>query len=67
MKIKVNGGMREISEGSTISEIFSQLDIKTTAGIALAVNNSVVSKKKWDSTTIQAEDDILIIRATQGG
>ncbi len=67
MEIKLNGETREITEGSNISEIFSQLEIKTTTGIALAVNKKVVSKSKWDSTIIQAQDDILIIRATQGG
>jgi len=36
-------------------------------GIAVAINNTVVPKLKWDEFFVQETDEILIISATQGG
>ncbi|UIR56902.1 sulfur carrier protein ThiS [Sphingobacterium sp. SRCM116780] len=38
-----------------------------TKGIAVAVNNQVIPKTAWSNTTLQHQDHILIISATQGG
>ncbi len=38
-----------------------------TRGIAVAINDQVVPKAIWIETTIQENDQILIISATQGG
>ena len=36
-------------------------------GIAVAVNNSVIPKRKWESFQLHANDAIVVIQATQGG
>ncbi len=36
-------------------------------GIAVAINNQVISKTQWEHTHIREQDNIIIIRATQGG
>ncbi|MEG1026270.1 MAG: sulfur carrier protein ThiS [Flavobacterium sp.] len=36
-------------------------------GIAVAINNTVVPKIKWNEFLVQETDEILIISATQGG
>ena len=36
-------------------------------GIALAVNQTIISKQHWDTTFLESNDDVLIIKATQGG
>lgn len=41
--------------------------LELTAGIAVALNNRVVPKTSWDSTTVKSGDSILIITAAQGG
>lgn len=36
-------------------------------GIAIAINNNIVSKAEWATKIITNNDNILIIKATQGG
>ncbi len=38
-----------------------------TAGIAVAVNQQVVPRTEWINTELKENDQVLIIRATQGG
>lgn len=40
---------------------------KAPKGIAVAVNNQIVPRDRWATTTLQQKDKILIITATQGG
>lgn len=40
---------------------------KTPKGIAVAVNNQIVPRQHWATTTLHQKDKILIITATQGG
>ncbi|ETN94745.1 hypothetical protein P278_26880 [Zhouia amylolytica AD3] len=36
-------------------------------GIAIALANNVVPKSEWDTTCLRENQNILIIKATQGG
>lgn len=36
-------------------------------GIAIAVNQQVISKSQWDDFKLKENDEVLIIKATQGG
>ena len=66
MNIKVNNEQREISENTSVENLIEQLKISTN-GIAIAINNNVVKKSEWNSTIIKNQDNILIIKSTQGG
>ncbi len=66
MTINVNNQSQSISENSSIKKLLEQLDILPN-GIAIAINNKVISKEEWEQTMIESDDDIVIIKATQGG
>jgi len=66
MYIKVNNENQKISENTSIERLVEELKISTN-GIAIAINNTVVKKSEWNSTIINNNDDILIIKSTQGG
>ncbi|PKV48418.1 sulfur carrier protein ThiS [Aquimarina sp. MAR_2010_214] len=66
MTVNVNNQSQAILENSSIKKLLEQLDIVPN-GIAIAINNEVVSKEKWEQTTLQNDDDVVIIKATQGG
>jgi sulfur carrier protein len=66
MTINVNNQPQSILKNSSIKKLLEQLDIVPN-GIAIAINNKVVSKEKWKQTMLQNDDDIVIIKATQGG
>jgi sulfur carrier protein len=64
--IYVNNSSREVRPNTTVSEILSQLDI-LSKGIAIAINENIILKGEWNSTVVNSNDNILIIKATQGG
>ncbi|WP_458627671.1 sulfur carrier protein ThiS [Winogradskyella sp. PC D3.3] len=64
--IKVNQEVHHILENVTLQSFVENLKIQTN-GIAIAINNTVVKKTDWSSRLLQNNDDILIIKSTQGG
>ncbi|SEB79805.1 sulfur carrier protein ThiS [Tenacibaculum sp. MAR_2009_124] len=66
MLIKVNETQKEISSNLTVKELVGELKISDN-GIAIAINNSVVKKDDWINHKLQSNDNVLIIRSTQGG
>ncbi len=68
MELLVNGDSCEIAANSlTVTELLEQLDVPTIRGVAVAVNDSVVTRSKWDEFCVSEGDRVEIIRATQGG
>ncbi|UTW68303.1 sulfur carrier protein ThiS [bacterium SCSIO 12643] len=66
MTIQVNNVSHSVENSSSLDDVLKQLDIQTT-GIAVAVNEQIITRSKWDSTSVADQDQILIIKATQGG
>ncbi|MEX6627487.1 sulfur carrier protein ThiS [Tenacibaculum pacificus] len=64
--IKVNQKEHQILETLTLQQFVEYLNIQTN-GIAIAINSSVVKKTDWSLKLLQHNDDILIIKSTQGG
>jgi sulfur carrier protein len=69
MKIIINNQPKQIAEQNqlTVQQLL-QLEIPgKQQGIAVAINNRVVSKAQWATTNICEQDQVIIIKATQGG
>ncbi|PYF77131.1 sulfur carrier protein ThiS [Pedobacter nutrimenti] len=67
MKIKINNQEKEVAENITLQNIVSDYLGEKQNGTAVAVNQSVISRPLYGSYTLRDNDDILIIKATQGG
>ncbi len=68
MQIYINGEARQMpDEVMTVAEVIDVLDVETTDGMAIAVNEQVVPGSQWSKTRVDDGDDIEVIRATQGG
>ena len=65
--ITVNGTAHANISEKSIIEMLTILDINADKGVAIAVNNSVVSKPLWAEKLVKDGDTILLIKATQGG
>jgi len=65
MNLTINGEQQQ-TKASTIQDLLNELSIPVE-GIAVAVNEEVVSKNNWKERALQQYDNILIITATQGG
>ena len=66
IEIKVNGKSRELENSMCLSEFLAPEGVVET-NIAVAVNNRVVAKQNWESTTINDGDQVVIIKASYGG
>ena len=67
MDITLNNQTHTITESLTLLDfVFSQIGEKQN-GIAVALNNNVIPKQNWQTTQLNSNDNILIIKATQGG
>ena len=66
IQITVNNEAYTVAINATIANILNQLQIPLQ-GIAIAVNQEIVSKTDWETHIITENQHILIIKATQGG
>ena len=67
MNITINNQPLEINESNSLKEVVvSKLGEKLN-GVAVAVNDTVIPKTNWEQFTLHESDNILIIKATQGG
>lgn len=66
IEIKVNGKSRELNDSICLKEFLATEGVVET-NVAVAVNNRVVPKPNWESTTINDGDQVVIIKASYGG
>lgn len=65
--INCNDQILEISPNTTLSQFLENRNMNVQGGVAVAVNNQVVAKDRWEETILQENDHILIIGAYYGG
>lgn len=67
MEITYNNQTQEVQEETLVSDfVICQIGEKQN-GIAVAINETIVPKTEWAKTCLKANDNLLIIKATQGG
>jgi|SaaInl4_135m_RNA_FD_contig_61_925267_length_2033_multi_2_in_0_out_0_2 sulfur carrier protein len=67
MRVNVNGDSRD-TDSMTVGALLRELGVDTDRrGSAVAVNDSVVPRAKWDDTPLSEADRVEVIRAVQGG
>ena len=66
MKIYVNDQQIDLGNGSNLADIFQSMEIPKT-GVALAVNNQVITSTEWQQFRLSDGDKILLITASAGG
>jgi sulfur carrier protein len=68
MELRINGDTQNFeNDQMSVHELLEALDIPTVKGVAIAVNDTVVSQSAWADSAVCDGDRIEIIRATQGG
>jgi len=68
MKIRVNGEDKEVCSNLNVHDLLIALALNPTqAGIAVAVDQEVIPKTKWQATELREGSEVEIIRAVQGG
>ena len=64
--IQVNNESYTISENTSIAKLLEQLQIGTN-GIAVAIDQQIIPNTNWDVYILQNNQNLLLIKATQGG
>ncbi len=67
MEIRINNSVFDVAENCGLMALLEQEGLGATKGIAIAVNDSVMPRDDWERYVLQRNDQVTIIRATQGG
>ncbi len=66
MQVRLNGEMREIPEGLTVAGLLAHLGVKAQR-VAVELNETVVTKDRYDEQRIGPNDAIEIVAFVGGG
>lgn len=67
MEITVNQQNYSVSEVCSLQQMLDTVLLQSAKGIAIAVNQEVISKSNWQAYQLKRGDSVTIIKATQGG
>ena len=65
MNIKINNKETEV-EATSLQELATEISLPEK-GVAVAVNNRMVTRADWNHTAINDGDNIVVIKAVCGG
>ncbi|MER7500042.1 sulfur carrier protein ThiS [Nonomuraea pusilla] len=66
MIVMINGTAHEVPDGTTVAQAVRTLTTATT-GVAVAVNDEVVTRGSWETTALSDSDRVEVLTAVQGG
>ena len=67
MTVEINGQKMQLDGPCSISVLLEQAGIQELRGVALAVNDRVVPRSRWDTHELSDLDKLTVITPTQGG
>ena len=67
MEITLNKQIKTISQNCTLKQLADEIIPEKQKGVAIAINSQVIARNNWESHLLKPNDDVLIIKATQGG
>ncbi|MCQ2221428.1 MAG: sulfur carrier protein ThiS [Prevotella sp.] len=65
MEILINNEKKE-TKATNVSELAAELALPER-GVALAINNRIVTRNAWEETSLNEGDNVTIIKAAFGG
>ena len=66
MQVRLNGEIRDIPDGTTVAGLLGQLGVKAQR-VAVEVNESVVTKDRYEAQRLAPGDSIEIVAFVGGG
>ncbi len=67
MEITINKKNHQFNESCSIAQMLAMVISGDPKGIAVAVNQTIISKPDWPEHFLKNGDQIMLIKATQGG
>jgi sulfur carrier protein len=66
LNVLVNGAAEQVESGTTVADVVDRW-ARSPVGVAVAVNEAVVTRAEWLGTTLTDGDRVEILTAVQGG
>lgn len=66
LKVIVNGRAQEVAVESTVASLVAEFS-ETRSGVAVALNDEVVRRGRWEETVLRDGDRLEVLTAVQGG
>jgi sulfur carrier protein len=66
MNVSVNGERRQVAPGTALDVLVRSLTA-APSGVAAALNETVVPRAQWSSTSLSEGDRVEVLTAVQGG
>ena len=68
MDIVLNGETRSAADGGSLLEVLESIGLPVDqGGIAVALNDRVIPRARWNEAMVKEADRIEVIHAVQGG
>jgi sulfur carrier protein len=67
MEITINNQNHSLTEACSIEQLLATVLFLATDGLAIAVNQTIIPKSGWTTYLLNPGDQIILIKATQGG
>lgn len=67
MEVTINNQNYLLKEACSIEQMLAAVISTETNGLAIAVNQTIISRSLWDTYLLNPGDQIILIKATQGG
>ncbi|OQP66386.1 hypothetical protein A3860_12880 [Niastella vici] len=67
MNILINQQSRDIPDSCSLEQLLTQVLGIPVAGLAVAVDQTVIPSTEWPAYMLCEADNVMLIRATQGG
>jgi sulfur carrier protein len=66
-EVSINQQTFQLPEDGRLADVLPLLRLGQAAGIAIAVNETVIPRTEWAGYRLREADRVFVIRATQGG
>ncbi len=65
--VHVNDKPHTVADRTTLTKLLAELELSAAQGVAVAINGALVPRSSWEVHVLAERDQVLVIRATQGG
>lgn len=67
MEITINQQHHQLQESCSVQQMLTLVLSDEPKGIAVAINQSIIAKSLWATHQLKHGDQVMLIKATQGG
>ena len=67
MEVTINNQNYLLNEACSIEQMLAAVISTETNGLAIAVNQTIIPKGDWATHVLNPADQVILIKATQGG